>query len=122
MVEILYYDVTSEYLFVNSRKEYPVGYPKIFLKHQVPQTNEEWQRRGFFGVALYSIVPPKKLLQPLLPFCHQGTLMFLLSNKRCVEKHKDFCQHDDKEWVLTGTWTTIEKLTRLSCWVTNYLK
>ena len=42
--EILYYDVTSECPFVNSQKEYPVGHPKIFLKHHVPQTNEEWQR------------------------------------------------------------------------------
>ena len=66
--EILYCDVTSEYPFVNSRKEYPVDHPKIFLKYQVPQTNEEWQRRGFFGVALCSIVPPKKLLHPLLLF------------------------------------------------------
>ena len=67
--EILYYDVTSEYPFVNSRKEYPVGHPKIFLKHQVPQTNEEWQRRGFFGAALCTIVPPKKLLHPDQPLC-----------------------------------------------------
>ena len=104
--EILYYDVTSEYPFVNSRKEYPVGHPKIFLKHQVPQTNEEWQRRRFFGVALCSIVNPKMLLHPLLPIRHQGTLMFPLCSKCCVEKCEDFCQHDDKERVLT--WTTIE--------------
>ena len=34
--EILYYDVNSEYPFVNSWKEYPVGRPKIFLKHRLP--------------------------------------------------------------------------------------
>ena len=106
--EILYYDVTSEYPFVNSRKEYPVGHPKIFLKHQVPQTNEEWQRRGFFYVALCSIVPPARLIHPLLPFRHQGTLMFPLCSKCRVEKHEHFCQHDDKERALTETWTTIE--------------
>ena len=106
--EILYYDVTSEYPFVNSRKEYPVGHSKIFLKHQVPQTNEEWQRRGFFGVALCTIFPPKKLLHPLLPFRHRGALMFPLCSKCCVEKYEDFCQHNDKERALTGTWTTIE--------------
>ena len=85
-----------------------MGRPKIFLKHQVPQTNEEWQRRIFFGAALCSIVPPKKLSHPLLPFHHQGTFIFTLCSKCCVEKHEDFCQHDDKEWALTGTWTTIE--------------
>ena len=56
--EILYYDVTSECPFVNSQKEYPVDYPNIFLKHQLPQTNKERQRREFFGIALCSIVPP----------------------------------------------------------------
>ena len=74
----------------------------------MPQTNEEWQRRGFFGVALCAIVPPKKLFHPLLPFRHQGALMFPLCSKCCVEKREDFCQHNDKEWALTGTWTTIE--------------
>ena len=34
--------------------------------------------------------------------------MFPLCSKCCVEKHEEFCQHDDKEWALTGTWTTIE--------------
>ena len=106
--EILYYDVTSEYPFVNSRKKYLVGHTKIFLKHQVPQTNEEWQRCRFFGAALCSIVPPARLIHPLLPFCHQGTLMFPLCSKCCVEKHGDFCWHEEKERVLTGTWTTIE--------------
>jgi hypothetical protein len=35
---IRYYDVTSEYPFVNARKEYPVGHPTVLLKHQLPQT------------------------------------------------------------------------------------
>ena len=106
--EILYYYVTSEHPFVNSRKEYPVGHSQIFLKHQLPQSNEGWRKRGFFGVALCTIVPPKKLFHPLVPFRHQGALMFPLCSKYCVEKHEDFCQHDDKEQVLTETWTTIE--------------
>ena len=93
---------------MNSWKEYLVGHPKIFLKHQVPQTNEEWQRRRFFGVALCSIIPPARLMHPLLPFRHQGTLMVPLCSKCCVEKHEDFCWHEEKELALTETWTTIE--------------
>ena len=34
--------------------------------------------------------------------------MFPLCSKCCVEKREDFCQHEDKERALTGTWTTIE--------------
>ena len=34
--EILYYDVTtSEYPFVNARKEYPVGHPTIFSETSI---------------------------------------------------------------------------------------
>ena len=95
--EILYYDMTSEYPFVNLRKEYPVGHPTLFLKHQLPQSNEGWQRHRFFGVAFCSIVPPTKLIHPLLPFRHQGALMFPLCSKCCMEKHKDFCMRTEKE-------------------------
>ena len=34
--------------------------------------------------------------------------MFPLCRKCCMEKHEDFCRHDDKERALTGVWTTIE--------------
>ena len=33
---LLYYDVTSEYPFVNARKAYPLGHPKIPLRYQCP--------------------------------------------------------------------------------------
>ena len=106
--EILYYDVTSEYPYVNSRKEYPVGHPIILLKHQLPQTNEAWQRRGLFGVALCTIVPPARLIHPLLPFRHQGALIFPLCYKCCIEKRENFCGHKEEERALAGTWTTVE--------------
>ena len=61
-----------------------------------------------FGVALCTIVPPKKLLHPLLPFRHQGVLLFPLYSKCCVERNEDFCQHGEKEQALTGVWSTTE--------------
>ena len=36
-------------------------------------------------------------LHPLLPFRHQGVLMFPLCHKCCVEKHEHFCQHEQHE-------------------------
>ena len=112
--EILYYDMTSEYPFVNSRKEYPVGDPKIFLKHQVPQTNEEWH-------------------------C---ALLFLLQNCYILSYHLDIKEHlcflcavsvvwKNTKKIFVGTQRKSElslergqplKLTRRSCWVTNYWK
>ena len=37
-----------------------------------------------------------------------SVIMFPLCSKCCVEKHKDFCRHEEKEWALTGTLTTIK--------------
>ena len=100
--------MTLEYPFVNSQKEYLVDHPTIFLKHQLPQTNEEWQRQGFFAVALSSIVPPARRLHPLLPSRHKGALMFPLCCKCCTEIYENFCWYEENERTLAGTWTTIE--------------
>ena len=85
--EIPYYDVTSEYPFVNARKEYSMGHPIIFLKHQMPQTNDGWQKCGFFGVALCTIVPPKKVVTSSLTFspsrsAHISSLRQVLCGKK----------------------------------------
>ena len=85
-----------------------MGHPNIFLKHQLPQTNEGWRKHGFFGVALCSIVPPARLIHPLLPFRHHSALMFPLCGKCCTEKHETFCRREGNERALAGTWTTIE--------------
>ena len=91
--EILYYNMTSEYPFVNSWKEYPVGHPKIFLKHQVPQTNEEWQRRGFFGVALCSIVPLKS--------CYILCYLFVIKAPSCFPSVASVVWKNAKTFVNT---------------------
>jgi hypothetical protein len=105
---IEYYDVTSEYPFVNAYKAYPTGHPTVLLKHQLPQTNEAWKRAHFFGAVKCSILPPRRLLHPLLPFRHNGALIFPLCCKCCVDKVENFCTHSDAERTLHGTWVTIE--------------
>ena len=105
--EILYYDVTSEYPFVNSRKEYR-SVIQIFLKHQLPQTNEGWRKHGFFWCSVVLYHSTARLIYPLLPLRRQGALMFPLCYKCCVEKHEDFCMQRKRARALTGTWTTIE--------------
>ena len=45
---------------------------------------------------------------PLLPFRHHSALIFPLCCKCCTEKYENFCQHEENERALAGTWTTIE--------------
>ena len=106
--DILYYDVTSEYPFVNARKQYPVGHPVAMLKHECPQSNETWKKANLFGNVRCSILPPGQLLHPVLPYRQNGALMFPLCHTCCREKRESFCPHSDVERTLHGTWPTIE--------------
>jgi hypothetical protein len=106
--EIRYYDVTSEYPFVNARKAYPVGHPIVFLKHQLPQSNDQWGTFNLFGAVKCSIIPPRQLLHPVLPYRHGGTLLFPLCHTCCAVKLEGFCPHNASERALHGTWLSIE--------------
>jgi G:T-mismatch repair DNA endonuclease (very short patch repair protein) len=106
--EIRYYDVTSEYPFVNAHKSYPIGHPVVLLKHQLPQSNKTWNEAKIFGAVKCSITPPPRLLHPVLPYRFRGALMFPLCRTCCQEKHEGFCFHERAERTLHGTWPSIE--------------
>jgi hypothetical protein len=106
--EIRYYDVTREYPFVNARKMFPVGHPTVYFKHQLPQSNAQWKKCSIFGAVKCSILPPPQLLHPVLPYRHEGTLIFPLCHMCCVERHQGFCDHSERERLLHGTWLSIE--------------
>ena len=126
---ILYYDVTSEYPFVNARKSYPLGHPKILLQHQCPQSNEEWAGRELFGMAKCTLLPPGRLFHPVLPYRAHGALMFPLCRTCCETRYEGHCEHSANAralhgkyvfalkfdhifkktfFVVSGTWTTLE--------------
>jgi G:T-mismatch repair DNA endonuclease (very short patch repair protein) len=106
--EIKYYDVTSEYPYVNARKMYPLGHPTILLKHQLPQSNDTWKDVNIYGAVKCSILPPPHLFHPVLPYRQKGALMFPLCHTCCEEKATAFCEHNESERVLHGTWMSIE--------------
>ncbi len=67
---VSYLDFTSLYPFVQSRKTYPIGHPEI-----IKISN----RSSRFGVIKCTVLPPRKLLNPLIPFKPpQGKLLFAL--------------------------------------------
>jgi G:T-mismatch repair DNA endonuclease (very short patch repair protein) len=105
---IHYFDVCSEYPYVNFAKTYPVGHPEILLSHDCPQSNGQWVKRRLFGMVKCDIIPPFDLRNPLLPYRHNGSLVFPLCRACCEEHNTSFCEHSIDERTLTGTWPTIE--------------
>ena len=103
--KIKFADVISEYPNANLRGSYPVGHPTIFLEHDpnMPPFNQ-WN-----GLIKCTILPPRDLSLPVLPFKAQGKLMFPLC-RTCVETEgREICHHNDPlDRQLTGTWCAPE--------------
>lgn len=103
-MEASYVDFTSLYPYINKYGRYPVGHPEII---QGDFTLAGIQNREYFGVVKCRIVPPRKLLHPVLPVRIRGKLMFPL----CFTCAKDFlasCCHEDMARAFEGTWCTPE--------------
>ena len=106
--EIHYYDYTSLYPFVNKTARYPLGHPQIISQ---PGTTDISQ---YFGLIKCSILPPKGLYHPVLPYKHDEKLLFPLC-RSCVEEEtqkpmleRSCTCHTDQERTLTGTWCSPE--------------
>ncbi|XP_078241110.1 uncharacterized protein LOC140703714 isoform X1 [Pogona vitticeps] len=99
--QILYYDFTSLYPYVNKTKEYPLGHPKIIYENFEPVT-------AYFGIVKAKISPPRGLFFPVLPARIGGKLMFVLCAACAESSQRTPCEHTDEERALTGTWCTIE--------------
>ncbi|XP_068742095.1 uncharacterized protein [Montipora capricornis] len=82
---------------------YLIGYPEFIYE---PGTTDLLE---YFGLALCTIVPPKNLCHPILPYHCGGKLTFPLC-PTCLEQDivKPHCDHTEDERALTGTWCTPE--------------
>ena len=107
--KIKYYDFTSLYPWVNKTQQYPVGHP-VFLHNVPPQDLSR-----YFGIAQCSVLPPKDLYHPVLPYRYAEKLTFSLC-AACVRDQMPLklmekipsCSHDDTDRTLHGTWCTPE--------------
>ncbi len=63
----------------------------------------------YFGLIKCTVLPPRKLLHPVIPFkSPQGKLLFALC-RTCVEQQlQESCQHTDEERSISGVWTSVE--------------
>ncbi len=92
---ISYLDFTSLYPYVQSRKTYPIGHPEIILKDFEPI-------ESYFGLIKCTVLPPRKLLHPLLPFkSPEGKLLFALCHTCAEQQLQNQCQHSDEERAIS---------------------
>jgi hypothetical protein len=102
---IRYVDVCSLYPYVNKYGVVPLGHPKILTENFEEISKSH---RPYNGLLKVKILPPRKLLHPVLPYRSHGKLMFPLC-KTCVElKFQDKCLHSQEERALTGEWVSLE--------------
>jgi hypothetical protein len=98
-------DVISEYPNANLRGKYPYGHPVIFLEGdpQMPP-QDQWN-----GIMKCTVLPPRDLFLPVLPYKTKGKLMFPLCRTCAETLSKDLCRHEHPaQRQLTGTWCAPE--------------
>ena len=98
-------DVVSMYPSAQLRGAFPYGHPTIYLEGdpQMP-TVDQWN-----GVIQCTVLPPRDLFVPVLPYRSGGKLMFPLCRTCAETEGNELCRHDDPALrQLTGTWCAPE--------------
>ena len=107
--KIHYIDVTSLYPWVNKTCVYPKGHPTFI------STPGHTDIHQYFGLIQCQVLPPRQLYHPVLPYRHDGKLLFPLC-ATCVQdempkrpwERSAQCVHTDQQRALTGTWCSPE--------------
>jgi hypothetical protein len=62
----------------------------------------------YFGLIKWTVLPPRGLFHPVLPYRTQGKLMFSLC-KACADTcNQAPCTHSERERAIQGTWCSVE--------------
>lgn len=101
---IKFFDVISEYPACMYFRYYPEGHPTIYLEGDpcMPLLKD------MNGVILATVLPPRDLFLPVLPFKCCNKLMFPLCRTCAETMNQESCHHSDKERELRGTWCAPE--------------
>jgi hypothetical protein len=99
---IRYVDVCSLYPWVNKYCTYPIHHPTILTE------NLTCDIKQYEGLLKCSVLPPRKLYHPVLPYRSNGKLMFTLCATCADTLAQTPCNHSDTERSLAGTWVSVE--------------
>ena len=96
-----YLDFTSLYPWCNKMTRTVVGHPRIITENFEDIST-------YFGLIKCTVLPPRRLFHPVLPYRTQGKLMFPLC-KTCADTcNQTPCTHTDSERAMQGTWCSVE--------------
>ena len=96
-----YVDFTSLYPWCNKSTEVVVGHPEIITENFDDIST-------YFGLIKCTVLPPKGLLHPVLPYRTKDKLMFPLC-KTCTDTlNQNPCTHSEQERAILGTWCHVE--------------
>lgn len=96
-----YRDFVSLYPSVLYDNLYPADHPRVL--HGV-----DYSPYRHFGFVKCKILPPQRLMFPILPLRVNGKLIFPLCLKCTLTNATDFCNHSDDERCLVGSFCTAE--------------
>ena len=96
-----YVDFTSLYPWCNKNTRNVVGYPQIITENFADIST-------YFGLIKCTILPPRGLLHPVLPYRTPENLMFPLCKTCADTKNQNPCTHTDQERAIRGTWCHVE--------------
>ena len=104
---IQYVEVMSLYPYLYKYFKFPIGHPVI---HVGDACKDKEACLLMDGLTKCSIVPPKRLYHPVLPFRSNKKLLFCLCRSCVLEQNTSGeCRHTaDAERALTGTWAIDE--------------
>ena len=78
-----------------------VGHPRIITENVEDIST-------YFGMIKCTVLPPRGIFHPVLPYRTQGKLMFSLC-KLCADTcNQTPCTHSDNERAIQGTWCSVE--------------
>lgn len=99
--KILYIDFTSLYPSVMKYCRYPKGQPTILTENFDP-------KKSYFGLIKCTIVAPRGIYMPVLPYKCNGKLLFTLCRVCGEMQETSTCMHNEEERAITGTYVTLE--------------
>ena len=96
-----YVDFTSLYPWCNKSTETVIGHPVII-------TENFDDISSYFGLIKCTVLPPRGLRHPVLPYRTQDKLMFPLCKSCADTLNKTTCTHSEQERSILGTWCHVE--------------
>ena len=96
-----YVDFTSLYPWCNKNTRNVVGHPQMITENFADIST-------YFGLIKCTILPPRGLLHPVLPYRTPENLMFPLCKTCADTKNQNPCTHTDQERAIRGTWCHVE--------------